>query len=226
MGFINRLRESLGWQFQTQDEKPASANDQGTVVNDDGATLTVPDIYSDFDRVYNIQPDSVNELLKLAPSNITTYNNEKRYELYDLILDRDDRIGYLIEQRKASVLNTEWEISYNKQDKTSAIAGDFITDVIYNTIGEVKWYFVIQKLLDAIPKCFSLAEVLYENNGSNLVPTDFNCWNQNLFQWKLDGTLWLVQEKGVELIEGTELEQDGLKYLIHRRRPTIENPYG
>ena len=143
----------------------------------------------------------------------------KGYGLYNEMEDKDPQIASLLQTRRLGVLSKEREIVPASEETRDIEIADFVRA----TLDDVPRFDEdLSALLDAIPKGFAVAEVLWKIEGGRALIEDIRSRKQDRFVFSSDGELRLLTPE--RPFEGVALPPR--KFLVHRHGRRYENPYG
>ena len=146
------------------------------------------------------------------------------YDLYDEMEDKDPQIASLLQTRRLGVMSKEREIVPASQSQRDIEIADFVR----LALSEVPRFDEdLNSLLDAVPKGFSVSEILWEAQGDRVAIADIRSRKQDRFVFGSGGP-----QGGLPLrLLTTESPYEGIalpprKFIVHRHGGRYENPYG
>ena len=141
------------------------------------------------------------------------------YDLYDEMEDKDPQIASLLQTRRLGVMSKEREIVPASQSQRDIEIADFVR----LALAEVPRFDEdLHSLLDAVPKGFSVSEILWEAQGDRVAIADIRSRKQDRFVFGSGGELRLRTPESP--YEGIALPPR--KFIVHRHGGRYENPYG
>jgi len=139
----------------------------------------------------------------------------RQAELFEEMEEKDAHLGAVLQSRKLAVAGLDWDIVPSGDSKREVEIASFVRDVIR---GIENWEDSILDLLDAIGKGFSVLEIIWEIQDSDVVIREFKWRAQKLFTFmQQDG----VSENPRLLTEGSPIYGEALspnKFVVHRYR--------
>jgi len=155
----------------------------------------------------NILPD---------PDDILAQNNYD-YKIYrDLLTDA--HLMAAIQQRKMQIMQMDWEIEYDGEERIKIRAKEILNELPIQKI--------MNDILDCILFGMTIQEIMWKYDSDEIIPYDVVEKPQEWFIFNLDNELLLRKNEGGTYLfeEGEQLPE--LKFIVNRYHPTYNNPYG
>lgn len=115
--------------------------------------------------------------MNLQPEDkVLTLQGMGNYEIYERLLT-DDRVHATLEQRRAAVVSCPWEVVPGGPRQQDRIAADFVKE----QLTRLPWDEITDKMLFAKFYGFSVAEIMWGQDGSQIIPTDILVRNRRRF---------------------------------------------
>jgi phage gp29-like protein len=157
-------------------------------------------------------------VLRNQDDTLLTRGGGKGLKIYDEI-ERDCHAFAVLQKRKLAVIAREWQVvpaSDSTLDKQAA-------DLVKRQLGNLKFDQVCLKLLDATLKGYSVGEVIWETDGSEIVASRVKVKPQRRFVFDENQEPRLLTQ--ADLITGEPLPPR--KFIVHRYgEKDDDNPYG
>ena len=150
---------------------------------------------------------------------LQTYNDLYGYEVYDEV-ERDAHFGSVLMTRKLAVSGLEWSITPFDDSDAAEKQAEQVEDDIRGILGFTQ---DIVELGDATLKGFSVAEIMWGNKGSRIIPLELKNRPQRRFQFDA-ATLEPKLRKIGNAWLGDPLSP--YKFIIHRNSQKYDNPFG
>jgi len=139
----------------------------------------------------------------------------RQAELFEEIEEKDAHLGAVLQSRKLAVAGLDWDIVPSGESDKEVEIASFVRDILRAV---ENWEDSILDLLDAIGKGFSVLEIIWDIQDSDVVIKEFKWRAQKLFTFmQQDG----VSESPRLLTEGSPLYGEALKpnkFVVHRYR--------
>ena len=160
-----------------------------------------------YEHLYTSLPD---------PDKILAENNYDFSILRDLLSDA--HLIAAIQQRKMQVMQMGWEVDYEQDEKIKNRTIDILRMM---PLGEI-----MNNVLDAVLFGFSVGEIDWKLDGSEIVPVNIIGKPQEWFIYDKENNLRLRKMRyGNYLFEEGEKLPD-YKFIVTQYQPTYVNPYG
>jgi phage gp29-like protein len=127
----------------------------------------------------------------------------------------DAHVASCVESRQAAVRSLLWEIDRGKSKSRQA-------KMIEKIFGKLPLTKIISEILDAALYGYQPMEIMWEGTTEGIVPRDVVGKPQEWFVFDNSNTLRILTKSN--LSTGEELPAN--KFLLPRRRPSYNNPYG
>lgn len=139
------------------------------------------------------------------------------FKIYDS-LATDDQVKSTFQQRRGAVTSCETDVQPASESGPDKSAADFIRE----QIDVLAWDDITDKHLWGVFYGFSVAEILYENDGRNIVMSDIRVRNRRRFRYGPDGGLRLMTPGD---LKGEPMDE---RYFWHYRSGAThsDDPYG
>jgi phage gp29-like protein len=170
------------------------------------------DIFTEIATRQNLQ-NFFNEFSFLPDPDLILQKAGKEVSAYRALLT-DAHVASNIMQRKGGVLSMNWNVTGNDKSRV---------DFIRNVLGELNIYGIMNQMLNSVLFGFTVLEVLWQKNGSTVIPVAVEEKPREWFRFDSMNRLCLVAANGNS---GTLAEQYPYKFLLLQHNPDYMNPYG
>lgn len=102
------------------------------------------------------------------------------YEVYEDLL-RDDRVHATFSQRRAAVVSRPWEVQPGGARRLDRVAADFVKE----QLTRLRWDDITNQMLYGVFYGFSVAEVMWGNDGAMVIPIEILVRNRRRFVFHL-----------------------------------------
>ncbi|EHP39413.1 hypothetical protein OR16_31679 [Cupriavidus basilensis OR16] len=156
-------------------------------------------------------------LMRADDSTLATRGGGAGLRIYDEI-ERDCHAYSVLQKRKMAVVSRPWFIepaSSSRLDKKAA-------DIVKENITAIQFDRICVDLLDAVLKGYSVGEIIWDVQGSEIRAQDVMAREQKRFVFDVDYKPRLITLEN--MLEGEELPER--KFIIHRFGSKVGNPYG
>lgn len=160
---------------------------------------------------------SYDGLLQQQDPTILTRGGGKGLKLYDEV-ERDPQIHALLQKRTLALVSKSWRIEPASDSAIDVKAAE----LVQKQLKQMNFVKLCMKLLDANLKGFSVAEIMWEHIGGEIVAKQVRSRNQNRFAFATDSSLRLLTTKNPSKGEEVPLN----KFIVHTFGEKDENPYG
>lgn len=141
----------------------------------------------------------------------------RSYRIYD-DAERDPRVFSTLQKRKLALVAYPWVIDPASQSAADKEVAEFVT----TNLKDITFSVSIMDLMDAILKGFSVGEIMWAVQGTEIVPTTIIARDQRRFRFDLERKLRLITFQN--MLPGEELPER--KFIVHRYGAKDGNPYG
>lgn len=196
-----KKRQRVGTNFANDTRKnlPASAR---TLIADVANDITIP---------------FFSGVLTHADDTLIQQGGGKGLKIYDEI-ERDTHAGSMLQKRKGRLTARAWEIEPGGERSIDKDAAKFCEE----RLRKLAFDQATEDMLDATLKGFSVIEVVWAREGSNIVPVALQSIDQRRIafdrDWRPRLLTWTAMTDGIELPER--------KFMVHRVGVKGNNPYG
>lgn len=148
---------------------------------------------------------------------LLTRGDYRGVEGYD-DLERDCHAAAVLQKRRLAVISREWDVEPGGEAPIDIEAADEVR----RQLGNLNFDALCNKLLDALLKGFSVAEILWEPGAAAIEAKQVLARSQRRFTFDENGALRLLT---------WENTTDGIpvpdrKFIVHRHGEKNENPFG
>lgn len=176
---------------------------------------------SDTDEIASIKRDPLHPLfsglITVNDDTLATRGQGKGVKLYEEI-ERDAHVFACLNKRKMAVISRPWEIvpaSDSAIDQKAA-------NVVRAQFSALNFDAICLSLLDAINKGFSIGEVMWTRDGSEIVASEIRPRDQRRFLFGENYELRLKTREN--MLPGEEMPER--KFIVHSVGAKDGNPYG
>lgn len=158
--------------------------------------------------------------IPMSDAVLATRGRGKGLDLYD-DLERDDQVGTVLDKRKAAVAGREWTLEAADESPAAQQA----LQIVQEALDALPFNQVVEAMLDALLKGYSVQEVIWEARGNRLLPAELKSKNPRRFTFQdEDGKAQLRLLTKSAPIDGEEVPDR--KFIVHRHGGKYGNPYG
>lgn len=165
----------------------------------------------------DINPRSYNGILSQEDDTLANRGGGKGLKIYDE-LERDGRAFSVLQKRKMAVIARDWVVEPASESALDVQAADLVRE----QLAAAGFDQLTLGLLDAIPKGFAVAEVMWALEGGAFVFKRAIPRDQRRFVFDIDGQLRMLVPES--MVKGVELP--ARKFIHHSQGAKDENPYG
>ena len=151
--------------------------------------------------------------------------NSYDYNIYRDLLN-DPHLMATVQQRKMQVMQMGWELECDPSSLRYAGQGEMIKDRVMQIMRALPLNRIISDVLDAVFFGFTVGEIEWVKDGSEIIPIDIIGKPQEWFIFTRDNELRLREYKEGQYFfeEGEKLPE--YKFILSQYKPTYTNPYG
>jgi len=180
------------------------AQEPKTPIKAEIATVSKTDMFAGWLK-YIENPSSLFDSSMTSLAKFTVYER----------MQQDGHISALLQTRNLSVQGLEWDVHPHKKGQQRD------ADFVYEVLDGILTMKAIDELLQAVPVGLQVSEIMWENDGSNIVATELKGRRPERFRFDNDGNLRLIVTGNPQ---GEALPSH--KFAIHRYRAINDGPYG
>jgi phage gp29-like protein len=173
------------------------------------------------DEVASIKRDPLHPLfsglISVNDDTLATRGQGKGLKLYEEV-ERDAHVFACLNKRKMAVISRPWEVV----PASDAALDVHAADVVRAQLSRLNFDAICLSLLDAINKGFSVGEVLWTLNGTEILASEIRPRDQRRFLFGENYELRLKTREN--MLPGTELPER--KFIVHSVGAKDGNPYG
>ncbi|MBS4035901.1 MAG: DUF935 family protein [Ignavibacterium sp.] len=162
--------------------------------------------------------DAASKMLSVLPDPDKIFiENNYNYDIYrDLLID--PHLMATIQQRKMQVMQMDYNIDYNGEEK--------IKEDVENIFKKLPVGEIISDIMDAVFFGFAVQEIQWDKDGNRIVPNNLLGKPQEWFIFDKKNELRLRKfQHGYYMFEEGE-KLPPFKFVLTQHKPTFTNPYG
>ncbi|MBC9246731.1 DUF935 family protein [Paracoccus sp. 11-3] len=156
-------------------------------------------------------------VLQHADETLIQQGNGKGLAIYDEI-ERDTHAFAMLQKRKKALTAREWEVKPGGDRPLDQEVADLVEDIL----NILPFDRICEDLLDATLKGFAVSEIVWQRDGSRIIPAVVTAHDQRRFafdlEWKPRLLTWADMMDGIALPDR--------KFMVHRYGIKGNNPYG